>query len=103
MGKQYVVKFSAVGEHREGTVLDASDAHYKDYDWPWLLKNGAVAEYSATERTAAEKAATEQGGAAQSEAMARETKAPILAPDAPELTTGQPGGAPLSPAPKARP
>lgn len=96
MGKQYVVKFSAVGEHPQGTILDPGEAAYKNYDWPWLLKQGAIAEVGGAEQKADAAAALAQGGPAQSEAMALQQKAPVVGHDAPELSTGQPGGAPLS-------
>jgi hypothetical protein len=90
---QYLVLHGGVGQFGQGSLIDSSLEEVQNYQWDRLLAKGAIREATADEIKAA---TAEQGGVAQSEAMAAVTKQPVVGPSAPELSTGQPGGAPLA-------
>ena len=89
---QYLVVHSAVGGHPAGTLLGPDSEDTLNWDWERLEGRGAIRKATAADRKPAD---TEVGGGPQAEATAKAEKQPLVGPDAPALTTGQPGGAPL--------
>lgn len=82
--KEYIVRFGGVGGVMKGARVATDNPKYADWEWDWLLSTGAISAPTAEEDAALTPA--EQIG---------KSKEASVGADAPELATGQPGGAPL--------